>query len=94
MMQYKPEATDFFEEFEAKFNAEHDDIELTIDSPNDAMTILKTRLIREDYPDIVGIGGDINYSNFLDADLFLDISDYEGLADIKESYLEIDKNLD
>ena len=46
MMQYKPEATDFFEEFEAKFNAEHDDIELTIDSPNDAMTILKTRLIR------------------------------------------------
>lgn len=94
MMQYKPEATDFFEEFEAKFNAEHDDIELTIDSPNDAMTILKTRLIREDYPDIVGIGGDINYSNFLDADLFLDISDYEGLADIKESYLEIDKNLE
>lgn len=58
------------------------------------MTILKTKFIREDYPDIIGIGGDINFSNFLDADLFMDISDYEGLADIKESYLDINKNLE
>ena len=36
------------------------------------MTILKTRFIRDDYPDIIGIGGDINYSNFLDADLFME----------------------
>lgn len=94
VIQYKPEAVKAFEALEEKFNATHDDIELVIDSPNDAMTILKTRLIREDYPDIIGIGGDINYSNFLDSDMLMDISDYEGLADIKESYLEIDKNLE
>ena len=29
--------------------------------------------IKEDYPDIVAIGGDVNYSNFLDADLFMDV---------------------
>jgi raffinose/stachyose/melibiose transport system substrate-binding protein len=67
LVQYKPEAVDIFNELEEKFNATHDDIELKIDSPNDAMTILKTRFIREDNPDIIGIGGDINYSNFLDA---------------------------
>lgn len=94
LVQYKPEAVDVFEELEEKFNATHDDIELVISSPNDAMTILKTRFIREDNPDIIGIGGDINYSNFLDAEMLMDISDFDGLADIKERYLEINKDLE
>lgn len=94
LVQYKPEAVDAFDALEEKFNAEHDDIELVIDSPNDAMTILKTRFIREDNPDIIGIGGDINYSNFLDAEMLMDISDFDGLADIKENYLETNKDLE
>ncbi|MBS6194374.1 MAG: extracellular solute-binding protein [Clostridiales bacterium] len=94
IVQYKQEAVKVFEELEKRFNETHDDIELVIDSPNDAMTILKTRFIREDYPDIIGIGGDINYSNFLDSDMLMDISDYEGLADIKEAYLQTDKELE
>ena len=94
MVQYKPEAVDIFEQFQDEFNATHDDIYLKIDSPNDAMTILKTRFIREDNPDIIGIGGDINYSNFLDADMLMDISDFEGLNDIKEKYLEMNKDLE
>ena len=87
MIQYKMEAVGVFEELEEKFNATHDDIELKIDSPNDATTIMKTRFIREDYPDIIGIGGDMNYSNFLDAGLLMDISDYDGLEDVKQVYL-------
>lgn len=94
VVQYKPEAVKVFEELEKRFNETHDDIELVIDSPNDAMTILKTRFIREDYPDIIGIGGDINYSNFLDSDMLMDISDFDGLADIKEAYLQTDKELE
>lgn len=94
MIQYKPEAVAAFEEIEERFNATHDDIVLKIESPNEAMTILKTRLIKEDYPDIVGIGGDINYSNFLDAELFMDISDFDGISDIKPSYMQIEKDLE
>ena len=94
IVQYKPEAATYFDQVEEKFNATHDDIELIIDSPNDAMTILKTRFIREDYPDIIAIGGDINYSNFLDSDLLMDISDYQGLDSIKQTYLDIDKELE
>ncbi len=94
IVQYKPEAVKAFEVLEEKFNATHDDIELVIDSPNDAMTILKTRFVREDYPEIIGIGGDINYSNFLDAEMLMDVSDFEGLSNIKESYLKIDKQLE
>ena len=72
MVQYKPEAVKAFEKMEEKFNASHDDIELVIESPNEAMTVLKTRFIKEDQPDIIGIGGDINYSNFLDADMLME----------------------
>lgn len=94
MIQYKPEAVKAFEKIEERFNAAHDDICLDIESPNEAMTVLKTRLIREDYPDIVGIGGDINYSNFLDAELFADISDLDVVSDVKPAYLQIDKDLE
>ena len=94
LLQYKPEAVAAFEAMEERFNATHDNIHLTIESPNEAVTVLKTRLIREDYPDIIGIGGDINYSNFLDANLFMDISDFEGISDVKQAYLDMEKELE
>lgn len=37
MVQYKPEAVKAFEKMEEKFNETHDDIELTIESPNEGM---------------------------------------------------------
>ncbi len=94
LVHYKPEAVDVFEALEEKFNQTHDNIKLVIDSPNDAMVILKTRFIRENNPDIIGIGGDINYSNFLDAKMLMDISDFDGLSDIKENYLATNKDLE
>lgn len=94
LVQYKPEAVAAFEEIERRFNETHDDIRLSIKSPNEAMTILKTRFIREDYPDIIGIGGDMDYSNFLDADMLMDISDFEGVDDIKDAYMKIEGELE
>lgn len=94
ILQYKPEAAAYFDQMEEQFNASHDDIHLTISSPNDASTIMRTRFIREDYPDIIGIGGDINYSYYVDADILADVSDYPGLADVKQSYLDILENLE
>lgn len=94
IVQYKPEAANYFKTVEDEFNATHDTIHLTISSPNDAMTILKTRFIREDYPDIIGIGGDINYSYFVDAEILADITDYDGLRDINQGYLDIAESLE
>ena len=94
MVSYKPESVAAFEEIQNKFNESHDNIHLTINPPNEAMTILKTRFIKEDYPDIIAIGGDVNYSNFLDADLFMDVSDFEGVKNIKQSYLDMEKELE
>lgn len=94
LVQYKPEAVDVFEQLEEAFNASHDNIHLTIESPNDATTILKTRFVREDYPDIIGIGGDINFSYFLDSGILADVSGYEGLSDINPGYVEILEGLE
>ena len=94
IVQYKPEAANYFTTVQDEFNATHDNIRLKISSPNDAMTILKTRFIREDYPDIIGIGGDINYSYFVDAEILADVSDYEGLSQIKQAYRDIDEALE
>ena len=94
ILQYKPEAATYFDQVEEQFNATHDDIHLTIDSPNDASTIMRTRFIREDYPDIIGIGGDINYSYYVDAEILADVSDYEGMQNIKESYIDIAEALE
>lgn len=94
ILQYKPEAAAYFDQVEEQFNAEHDDIHLTIDSPNDASTIMRTRFIREDYPDIIGIGGDINYSYFVDAEILADVSQYEGMAEVKDSYIAIAEALE
>lgn len=94
IVQYKPEAANYFSTVEEEFNATHDNIHLKISSPNDAMTILRTRFIREDYPDIIGIGGDINYSYFVEAEILADVSDYEGLQNINQAYLDIDEALE
>lgn len=94
IVQYKPEAAAYFKQLEEEFNATHEDIRLTINSPNDASTILRTRFIREDYPDIIGIGGDINYSYYVDAGILADMSDYEGIGDIKQAYLDIAEALE
>ena len=91
MISYKPEAVAAFEKIEERFNETHDDIHLTIESPNEAVTILKTRFIREDYAEIVGSGGDMNYSNFLDAGLFEDLSDLDVLKETKHAYLDMEE---
>lgn len=94
LVQYKPEAVSVFEALEEEFNATHDDIELKIESPNDAMTIMKTRFIREEYPDILGIGGDVNFSGFVDAGILADVSGYEGLSSVKQAYIDMLDNLE
>ena len=49
IVSYKQEAKAIFDQIMADFNASHDDIVLTINSPADAVTIMKTRFVRENY---------------------------------------------
>lgn len=89
IVSYKQEAKALFDQIMADFNASHDDIVLMIDSPADAVTIMKTRFVRENYPDVIGIGGDADYASFVDSNILADVSDYEGMANIKQEYRDI-----
>ena len=89
IVSYKQEAKALFDQVQADFNATHDDIVLKIDSPADAVTIMKTRFVRENYPDVIGIGGDADYANFVDSNILADVSDYEGMAGVKQAYRDI-----
>lgn len=89
VVSYKQEATSIMEQLQDEFNATHEGINLTISSPAEAVTVLKTRFVREDYPDIIGIGGDADFANFLDAEILADVSDYPGLTDVNDAYLDI-----
>ncbi|OUO22509.1 extracellular solute-binding protein [Collinsella sp. An307] len=93
IVSYKQEAKALFDQIQADFNASHDNIVLKIDSPADAVTIMKTRFVRENYPDVIGIGGDGDYANFVDSNILADVSGYESLTNVKQSYTDILKSV-
>ncbi len=92
-VSYKREAVSIFEALMAEFNETNDHIYLNFTSPNDAVTIMKTRFVREDYPDVVAIGGDASYADFVDSDILADVSEYPGMAKVQPAYQEIMKSV-
>lgn len=93
IVSYKQEAKAIFDQIMEDFNAAHDDIVLKIDSPADAVTIMKTRFVRENYPDVIGIGGDADYASFVDSDILADVSGYTGIENVQEAYRDILKSV-
>ena len=92
-VSYKREAVSIFEALMAKFNESNDHIYLNFTSPNDAVTIMKTRFVREDYPDVVAIGGDASYADFVDSNILADVSGYPGMEKVQPAYQEIMKSV-
>ena len=92
-VSYKREAVGSFEALMAEFNETNDHIYLNFTSPNDAVTIMKTRFVREDYPDVVAIGGDASYADFVDSNSLADVTEYPGMANIQPAYQEIMKSV-
>lgn len=86
---YKQEAVKIFEQFEAAFNETHDDVQVKISCPADCSTIIKTRFVREDYPDIIGIGADGDYASFVDSEILADVTDFSGMDRVQDSYKDI-----
>ena len=72
-----------------KFNESHENVTVTITAPPDAGTVLKTRMVKNDMPDIVTMGGDANYTEIQSAGMLLDLSDEPYMENIQESYLQM-----
>ncbi|MDN4526877.1 ABC transporter substrate-binding protein [Fictibacillus fluitans] len=72
--QNKPEAVGTFDKLIAKFEKEHPNIDIQQNNVPDAETVLRTRLVKEDVPDILGIGGNATYGDIAEAGVFYDFT--------------------
>lgn len=85
----KAENKDILQKLVDKFNETHEDVTIKITAPADAGTVLKTRMAKNDMPDIVAMGGDNNYTEVESAGMLVDLSGEDYISTVQESYLQM-----
>lgn len=85
----KAENKDVLQKLVDKFNESHKDVTIKITAPADAGTVLKTRMAKNDMPDIVMMGGDNNYTEVESAGMLVDLSDQDYISNIQDSYMQM-----
>lgn len=85
----KAENKDILQTLVDKFNESHEGVTIKITAPADAGTVLKTRMAKNDMPDIVAMGGDTNYTEVESAGMLVDLSGEDYISNIQESYLQM-----
>lgn len=85
----KAENKEILQELVDEFNTAHPDTEVIITAPADAGTVMKTRLAKNDIPDIVALGGDNNYKELQSAGVLADLSNEDFVNNVQESYLQM-----
>lgn len=71
------------------FNEQNPDIKITLNAPADAGTVLKTRMTKDDLPDILAYGGDNRYTELTDVGVLVDLSDEDFIKTINPSYMNM-----
>ncbi|MBC2579507.1 ABC transporter substrate-binding protein [Clostridium sp. DJ247] len=89
----KPENQNILQSMIDGFEKENPNIKITFSSPPNAGTVLKTRLVKNDIPDILSLGGDISYSDLSNAKVLLDLSNENFLDQIQKPYIDMTKEL-
>jgi len=90
--QSKEEVVDLFDELIEKFEKEHPDIDIEQNCVPSPGVVLKSRLVKNEMPDILAIGGDSAYGEIARAGVLVDFSNDPILEKIHEAYVEmIDK---
>lgn len=92
----KTENADILQKMIDGFMEENPNVKITLTSEADAATVLKTRLTKNDVPELVAMGGDSNYTELQSAGVLLDLSNEDFISNVQEAYLEMiyDVNVD
>ena len=90
--QYKTEASDWFTQKAREFEETHPNIKITVNNSPNAVTDLRTRLVKDREPDVITINGDINYGLLAEAGVFHDFTDDPIVDELNEGMVEIAKN--
>lgn len=85
----KAENVEVMQSLADKFNETHEGYTIKVVAPADAGTVLKTRMAKNDMPDIIAMGGNMEYTEVQSAGMLVDLSGEEFVANLQESYLQM-----
>ncbi|WBB80871.1 extracellular solute-binding protein [Micromonospora sp. WMMD882] len=91
--QFKPEAIATFDRIIADFARERPDIRVRQNHVPDSETALRTRLVRDDVPDVLALNGDGSFGELAEAGIFHDFADDPVVQTIDPGILEIQQGL-
>src|SRR3712207_1025613 len=91
--QFKPEAVEYFEQRAAEFEAQNPDIDVVVDNVPDPETALRTRLVKNDVPDVLTLNGNGTFGELASAGIFENFAGDPLTEDINEGYLDIVRSL-
>ena len=77
-----------------KFESEHENIQVNLYAPPDAETLLRTRLVKDDMPDIVAIAGSALYGELTKANMLVDYEGSPMIENIQPAYLDMLRELE
>ncbi|TYR79417.1 extracellular solute-binding protein [Priestia megaterium] len=87
--QNKSEAVSTFDHLIERFEKEHPNIEIEQNHVPDADTVLRTRLVKEDVPDIMAIGGNATYGDIAEEGLLYDFSEDPAIEKVIPDYVNM-----
>lgn len=85
----KSESVDTYNNLIAEFEEEHPNIKIQLEAPPEAETVLRTRLTRDDLPDIMSIGGNSTYGDLAAEGVFYDFTDEAFMENVQPAYKEM-----
>ena len=91
--QNKPEAKGSFDTLIEKFNASQSRIHVIQVNPPDAETVLKTRVVKDDIPDIIGMGATDTYSLLAQSGILMDMTNRPLLEQVDPNYVKMLKDV-
>lgn len=85
----KSENKSILESMIKEFEKKNPNITITLTDPPKAGTVLKTRLTKNDMPDVLSIGGDSTYSDLVKANALEDLSNESFSKEVQKPYIDM-----
>lgn len=91
--QFKPEAVAYFEGLAREFEAQNPDVRVVVDNVPEPETALRTRLVKEDVPDVMTLNANGTFGELASAGIFADFAGDPALEDVNPAYVEVVQEL-
>ncbi|MGH4120316.1 ABC transporter substrate-binding protein [Clostridium sp.] len=89
----KAENKAIYEKMVVDFQTKNPNIKIVLNVPPDSATVLKTRLTKNDMPDVLSMGGDNLYGELATNGILLDLSSESFMDNIQMAYVDQMKDL-